>query len=299
MRTPFQHGPGGVLSQHETQRNKPRRIAAMIARQAARMRKVFAPLFALALLPATPAAAQDTVRLRGDYVVTLLGLTVGRGGWDVRIGADHYIVTGNGRSAGLAALISSGHGEASADGLMRAGTPVPRRYDYHSTTTQKYDEIHFLLQDGAVNDLRIDPPQGRNRKRVALEARHKEGVVDPIGGVLMPSTAGIGPQSCARSLNVFDGRMRYDLKFTFLRMEQVKTDTGYAGPVAVCALRFTPIAGHVPDRPAIKYLTELTTMEAWLAPVAGTTLVVPWRVVIPTPFGTAVMQAERFQAVAK
>lgn len=265
--------------------------------------RLFALITPLLLVP--PAGAAAEVRLRGDYVVSLFGITIGRGGWDVRIAAGHYIATGQGRSAGLAVLVSSGQGQASADGAIQGGKPGPRRYDYTSTTTQKYDEIHFQLQNGLVRDLRIDPPQGRHRKRVPLEPRHMENVFDPIGGLLMPNLTPIGPTpigptpigpaTCARVLPVFDGRMRYDLHFSFLRMEQVKTDIGYAGPVAVCAVRFVPLAGHVPNRPAIQYMMGLTTMEIWLAPVAGTALAVPWKIVIPTPYGTALLEAESFQ----
>ena len=118
---------------------------------------------------------------------------------------------------------------------------------------------------------------------------------DPISAVMMPSAGPLGPDACARKLSVFDGRMRYDLQFSFKKMEPVITNAGYQGPAAVCAIRFAPIAGHIPERPAIKYLTELTTMEVWLAPVGGTGLVVPWRVVIPTPYGTGVLQAGTFQ----
>jgi len=121
-------------------------------------------------------------------------------------------------------------------------------------------------------------------------------VFDPISAVLMPNAdaAGLGPAACARSLHVFDGSMRYDLHFHFLRMEQVTTEAGYHGPVAVCAVHFNPLGGYLPERPAIKYLMGLTTMEAWLAPIAGTKLLVPWKVVIPTPFGVGTLEAERF-----
>ena len=50
--------------------------------------------------------------------------------------------------------------------------------------------------------------------------------------------------------------MRYDLQFAYKRMEQVKADKGYEGPVVVCAVYFVPIAGYVPHRAAIKYLAE-------------------------------------------
>ena len=241
------------------------------------------------------AAAQEETRLRAQYVATLLGITVGGGSWDVRVAPDHFIVTGKGGSAGLALLFASGRAEAIAEGPMHAGKPVTTRYDYTSTTTAKFDEIHMRLDKGAVTDLRIDPPQKPHRKRIRLEARHQVGVQDPISAVMMPAPGPLGPEACARKLSVFDGRMRYDLQFSFKKMEPVKTNAGYRGQAAVCSIRFAPIAGHIPERPAIKYLTELTTMEVWLAPVAGTALVVPWRVVIPTPFGTGVLQAETFQ----
>jgi hypothetical protein len=62
----------------------------------------------------------------------------------------------------------------------------------------------------------------------------------------------------------------------------------------VCAVYFSPIAGHIPDRAAIKYLAELRDIETWLAPIAGTRLMVPYRVTVPTPIGVGVMQATQF-----
>jgi hypothetical protein len=93
--------------------------------------------------------------------------------------------------------------------------------------------------------------------------------------------------------------MRYNLQFAYKRMDQVKAVKGYEGPVVVCAVYFTPLAGHIPDRPAIKYLTELRDMEVWLAPIAGTRVLVPFRVSIPTPLGLALLQATQFVTSAQ
>ena len=71
--------------------------------------------------------------------------------------------------------------------------------------------------------------------------------------------------------------MRYDLSLSFKRMEQVKAEKGYEGPVVVCSVQFTPVAGYVPSRPTIKYLIEQRDMEVWLAPIASTRVVVPFR----------------------
>ena len=68
-------------------------------------------------------------------------------------------------------------------------------------------------------------------------------------------------------------------------MEQVKADKGYGGPVVVCAVYFTPVAGYVPSRAAIRYLAKTRDMEMWLAPIAGTRVLVPFRAQGPTPIG--------------
>ena len=91
--------------------------------------------------------------------------------------------------------------------------------------------------------------------------------------------------------------MRFDLQHGFKRMDQVKADKGYEGPAVVCAVYFSPVAGHIPDRATIKYLVDQRRIEVWLVPIAGTRLVVPFRVAIPTPIGLGVLQATQFVSV--
>ena len=57
--------------------------------------------------------------------------------------------------------------------------------------------------------------------------------------------------------------------------------------MVVCAIYFSPVAGYIPDRPVIKYLTAQRNIEIAFAPVAGTRILVPFRMVIPTPLGPA------------
>src|SRR5262249_24149090 len=102
------------------------------------------------------------------------------------------------------------------------------------------------------------------------------------------------PQACQRTLSIFDGRMRYDLQLAFKRLERVRSERGYQGVAVVCAVRFSPIAGHVPERYAIKYLVQLRDIELRLAPISGTRAIVHYRVTFPTPVGLGVMQATQF-----
>jgi hypothetical protein len=44
----------------------------------------------------------------------------------------------------------------------------------------------------------------------------------------------------------------------------------------------------------IKYLAAQRNIEIAFAPVAGTRILVPFRMVIPTPFGNAMLEATQF-----
>jgi Protein of unknown function (DUF3108) len=115
----------------------------------------------------------------------------------------------------------------------------------------------------------------------------------------VPGTADpLTPEACHTGAAIFDGRLRYDLKLDFKRMETVKAEKGYAGPVVVCAVYFSPVAGYIPDRPVIKYLSAQRNMEIAFAPVLGTRILVPFRMVIPTPLGVAMLEATQFITTA-
>ncbi len=93
--------------------------------------------------------------------------------------------------------------------------------------------------------------------------------------------------------------MRYDLQLVFKRLDRVKSERGYQGTVVVCSVYFSPVAGHIPTRSTIKYLAEQRDMELWLAPIAGTRLMVPYRASIPTPIGMGVLQASQFVSIPR
>jgi hypothetical protein len=108
------------------------------------------------------------------------------------------------------------------------------------------------------------------------------------------SGEGVGKDDCQRMLPVFDGRRRYDLKLTFKRMDTVKADKGYAGPVAVCAVTFQAKAGHRASSPLVKYLSEGREIELWLAPIAGTRTLAPFRASFASMLGNLVIHARQF-----
>ena len=258
-------------------------------------------LCAAACLWLAPQGALAQGRLDAQYEATLAGIPVGKGTWTIEIGDDMFAATAQGGTAGLLKAFSGGAGSGASVGRIVNGTMVPNAYTATTTTQKKSETIRLSLVGGGVKEFSIDPAPPVDPDRVVVTEAHRKGVLDPMTGSLLrvPGNAELmSPDVCRTSAGVFDGRMRYDLKLDYKRMETVKAERGYHGPAIVCAIYFTPVAGYIPDRPVIKYLAAERKMEVTLVPITGTRVLVPFRMTIPTPLGLAMLEATSFVATA-
>jgi Protein of unknown function (DUF3108) len=255
---------------------------------------------ALAADASNVAGAQG--RLEAEYVATVSGIPIGHGNWVVEISDAGYTAAASGATAGLLRIFSGAHGSGAARGAMSGAGPVPTSYAATIIDDRHVDEVHIALTGGNVTNFSAEPPLLPLPDRIPVTEADVRGVVDPMTSALS-RVAGSGdpvnPAACQSKVAVFDGRVRYDLHSEFKRIEPVKAERGYEGPAVVCALYFQPISGYVPDRAAVKFLIELHDAEVWLAPIAGTRVLVPFRVSMPTPLGPGVLQAKEFVTVAQ
>lgn len=262
--------------------------------------RLFSPALAVGFL-VLPGGIADCAHAQGrvdaQYEVTLAGITVGKGSWVVDIADEQYSALASGKTTGLIAVMSTGQGNGASQGRVIKGQLVPAFYSVTMTTNKKTELLKITLAGGNVKEFTIEPEPPVSPGRIPVTEAHKRGVADPMTGSLLrvPGTGdSVSPEACTLGQSVFDGRMRYDLKLEYKRIENIKVDKGYQGPVVVCAISFVPIAGYVPNRVAIKYLRAQRNMEVWFAPILGTRVLMPYKLVIPTPIGTGVMQATRF-----
>jgi hypothetical protein len=272
-----------------------RRILAPSASFSSRASVAFGAL-ALACL-AAPQGASAQGRLDARYEATLAGIPVGKGAWTIDISDDQFTAAASGGTAGLLKAFAGGTGTGASQGRVVNGALVATNYSASTTTSKKTEVIHMVLSGGNVREYGIDPVPPVDPERIPLTDAHRRGVFDPMTGSMLrvPGSGDpLSPEACRTSAAIFDGRMRYDLKLDYKRMETVKAEKGYQGPVVVCAVYFTPIAGYIPDRVVIKYLATQRNIEIAFAPVAGTRILVPFRMSVPTPLGTAMLEATQF-----
>ena len=246
-------------------------------------------------------AASAQGRLDARYEATLAGIPVGKGSWAIEILDDQFSAAAQGGTSGILKAFAGGSGTGAAQGRVVNGALVSTNYQATTTSSKKSEAIHMVLANGTIKEFGIDPEPPVDPDRVVVTDAHRKNVFDPMTGSMLrvPGSADpLSPEACHTGAAIFDGRLRYDLKLDFKRMETVKAEKGYAGPVVVCAVYFTPVAGYIPDRPVIKYLTSQRNIEIAFAPVLGTRILVPFRMVIPTPLGVAMLEATQFITTA-
>jgi len=253
----------------------------------------------MALAGADHAAAAQ-VHLEAEYSATVAGLPIGHGSWVIEIADDQYTAAANGSTTGLLRIFTGARGTGASRGSFNGEQTLPTSYaatiDFDRI---KYDDVRMVLAGGNVKDFAVDPPLMPHPERIPVSDADRRGVVDPMSSTINRVGGNgdpVSPSACGRKVAVFDGRVRYDLRSEFKRIQMVKAERGYQGPVVVCTVYFEPISGYVPNRPVIRYLVELHDAEVWLAPISGTRVLVPFRFSMPTPLGMGVLQATQFVA---
>lgn len=249
-----------------------------------------------AALLAMMAPAARAASLDATYDVSLLGLSLGTANLSGGIEGGRYKLDIQARLTGLVGGFTGGRGSGAATGNLNGGRLSPATFAVSSASSSESRTVRMALDRHAVQALEIEPPIDAKPDRVPLNDGHRRNVMDPISAFLMPVEAGrnAGAAACNRTLPIFDGAARYDIKLSYAGTREVTLD-GYSGPVSVCQARYVPIAGHRSLRPSTRFMAENKEITTWLAPVAGTSMMLPVRISVKTMIGTAVIEASSFK----
>jgi hypothetical protein len=247
---------------------------------------------ALSVLSAT---AQAPGKVHASYTISLLGLTVGKGVWDVEINGEQYSQSASGHISGVAASLISGEASASARGRFVNERPQPTEFEADAKTDAETDKIKMTFDATGITELVAEPPLPQKQERVPVTDADRQGVLDPLSAglvIVAGSDTMLRPQSCDQRIPIFDGRRRFDVELSFKRMDKVKAEGGYQGPAIVCSIHLVPISGHRVNGTAVRHLVKSDAMEVTLVPLSGTRILVPFHASIPTLIGTVMVTAQ-------
>ena len=256
---------------------------------------------ALALLTVT---AGDCVHaqsnLDASFTISFARIRVGDIVASIVFGDRKYTISARGHAGGIIKLLLDGEGSFETRGTLKDGHPVPTNFTSKIVSGSETSSVTMVLEEGSVKELAAAPPSSSDN--VPVTEINRQGIIDPLTAMLFfgaTADEALSPQACRRTLPIFDGRQRYDLKLAFKRMDNVTAEKGYAGSAVVCSLLYEPIAGHRASIPLVKYLSEGREMEIVLAPIAGARLLVPFRVSVVSRLANLVIEANRFEATGR
>jgi Protein of unknown function (DUF3108) len=177
---------------------------------------------------------------------------------------------------------------------VTSARPTPSAFAARARTSAGERTLRMALVNGNAVAISIEPPLEPKLDKVPVSEVHKRAIIDPLSAVIAPVMRGslTDPANCNRTVPVFDGGARFNMVLSYAGTQTVEKP-GYSGPVLVCNVRYVPIAGHRPHRPATRFMQENRDMSVWLAPVEGARVLVPLRISVKTMIGTSVVEATR------
>ena len=257
-----------------------------------------ATLIACLALCAVSAPALAEARLNAHFKISMTGVTIGQLTWTVDLNAGNYTTSASGKASGALSVLVNGEGRVATRGIVEGDRLRPTFFSSNVTEDGEAAGLQMTFENGNVKTLRLDTPPKRD-DRIPVGEADRRGVSDPLTAMLIVAPPGeqndLVPAHCDRVLSIFDGQRRYDLVLSFKRIDSMKIDKGYAGPVLVCAVMLKPIAGYRADSMLVKYVGGQRDMDIWFAPITGTGVIAPARLVMPTVIGTLGIAADRFE----
>ena len=118
--------------------------------------------------------------------------------------------------------MENNHSDLSA--AIAGDRSVASVYTSEIKTKHKTDHVDITVEAGRIKDFKVSPPVDDEPDRVPITEAEKRGVTDPMTGSMLhvPNGELLSASTCKRTLPLFDGRFRYNLKLAFKRMDTVK-----------------------------------------------------------------------------
>lgn len=243
------------------------------------------------------AAAPQGVTLEASYIIAISGLTIGRADVRSRFTDHGYAAAISGSTYGVSRLVSDAQATLSGSGRVIGATIVPASYNLATSEEGFQTSVNMTMRGRSVVSLQAVPSLPLASDRIPITANSKQDVVDPVGAfVVALNGPGMTPKAiCDRTVKIFDGWKRFDIRLEFKETRQVDDgDSAYAGDVIVCSARYLPVAGHRTSDDSVAFMADNKRLEIGLARVKGTNYMVPYTILIGTKVGDLTIDAHSF-----
>ena len=197
----------------------------------------------LMLTSAEPKCADAQAKLDAYYTATLLGLPIGHISWAVDLQENRFSSVATGSISGFLRLFLDAQGSVAAEGRLSSGKPVPSKFQLKLLAGKWSDEVGIVFSGNRAKESVLSASVSPSADYVPIKDGDRVGASDPMTALLV-YVGGTGvttvPQACERTVAIFDGHTRYNLRLAFERFGTAPPIEGYQGQVVVCSAKFLP-----------------------------------------------------------
>jgi hypothetical protein len=229
----------------------------------------------------------STTHVDADFTIYVGGLLFIKGKFAAILGPSGYSVTTDMGTAGAARTFYPAEYRLASEGSLEEARIRPAHYVSDTWSRHSARKVSMSYDGDGMPRMTAEPPYEPGDLADVMPYQQL-GTQDPVSAFVMPVVQGQNP--CERSIAVFDGRRRYDLKLSY-EGEKKKTPRGLSGPMTavVCNIKYVPVA-PVEQRKFTNMLRRNDDMKVWLVPFDGGRVYMPVRFQLRTPLGGAVME---------
>ncbi|MHC1547833.1 DUF3108 domain-containing protein [Phyllobacterium sp. K27] len=239
-------------------------------------------------------AANAAQAFKSEYRVSLYGLTIAKASFSTNVSdSQTYEVSGELMSSGLGSLFDDTSGTLDARGQYGKAGPVPGSYVVKYKHGKRNKTTSIAFTNGNVTETVNVPPIKKKKNWVELKPDDLKSVADPISGVMV--AADNLDQVCTKTLPMYDGQTRIDLKLSPDGRPQPFATKGFKGDAITCTAKFVPISGYQSGRKAIEYLKNSSKISMTFASLDKSGIYSPVQAKIGTQIGTVTVYATRFE----
>jgi hypothetical protein len=231
------------------------------------------------------------------YRLSFNGFDVGVYHFDAHFSGNAYSAVGK---AEISALFGAFKwvGNLSGSGELEGSGPRPSAYEMRYKSKKKVTSVNISFNGVGVSSVALVPNRKPSPETIKLKPENLQNVFDPMAATIAMSDANPS-DACNRTIPVFDGKARYDLRLSFKGREPLteRHPSGQPRELVVCRVKYIPIAGHKP-KDFVDPWIDYNNIEIALRAVPKVGIYVPYRVKIPSTIGSAVMTADTINITA-
>lgn len=187
-------------------------------------------------------------------------------------------------------------------GLRNGLTLTPENHKKQSQWREDKDQDSFVYSKGVLVSLKRINGEKKPavEENVALDPALHKGAVDLLTGALYPLMHVNAGKSCDGSVTVFDGKRRYDLKFTKKGKETLVASKYniFSGEALVCQIEMIPLAGFKGKKRGYYKIQEEGRAQGqlpkiWLGKLWADGPYVPIKILLKSEYGAMLVHVEK------